>query len=56
MNIRLGARVILGSYASAPATIIPDGVHIVSRVNDDGTIHVGGNTAVQPSRVIAVCA
>lgn len=33
-------------------SIIPAGVYIVSRINSDGSFHVGGNTAVWPRRVI----
>ncbi len=32
-------------------SIIPAGRHTVSRVNPDGSFHVGGNTAVWPARV-----
>lgn len=34
-------------------SIIPAGTYRVSKVNDDGSFHVGGNTAVWPRRVIA---
>jgi hypothetical protein len=32
-------------------SIIPEGGHVVSHVNPDGSFHVGGNTAVWPHRV-----
>ncbi len=32
-------------------SIIPEGFHTVSKVNEDGSFHVGGNTAVWPSRI-----
>lgn len=31
--------------------IIPAGKYVVSKVNPDGSFHVGGNTAVWPRRV-----
>lgn len=34
-------------------SIIPAGTYRVSKVNADGSFHVGGNTAVWPRRVIA---
>ena len=34
--------------------IVPAGVHTVSTVNEDGSFHVGGSTAVWPRRVIAL--
>lgn len=33
-------------------SIIPAGVYIVSRINSDGSFHVGGNTAVWPRRIV----
>ena len=44
-----GDRVILGDEEDS---IIPAGEYIVSKVNDDGSFHVGGNTAVWPRRII----
>jgi hypothetical protein len=32
-------------------SIIPEGVYTVSKINDDGSFHVGGNTAVWPRRI-----
>lgn len=32
-------------------SIIPDGYHTISQKNDDGSFHVGGNTAVWPRRI-----
>lgn len=32
--------------------VIPAGTHCVSKVNADGSFHVGGNTAVWPRRAI----
>lgn len=34
--------------------IIPAGTYIVSQVNDDGSFHVGGNTAVWPHRILSI--
>ena len=34
--------------------IIPSGSHVVSKVNPDGSFHVGGNTAVWPRRILSV--
>lgn len=33
-------------------SIIPAGTYRVSKVNADGSFHVGGNTAVWPRRVL----
>ena len=49
MRIVPGARVILKGFERG--CIIPDGEHVVSKVNDDGSFHVGGRTAVWPARV-----
>ena len=46
MNI--GDTVVL---REANGAIIPAGTYIVSRVNPDGSFHVGGNTAVWPTRI-----
>lgn len=48
--LRAGDRVTLGDE---PGCIVPAGTHRVSRVNADGSFHVGGNTAVWPRRIIA---
>lgn len=50
-NLTAGARVLL---VDEPDCIIPDGWHEVSRVNDDGSFHCGGNTAVWPRRIIEI--
>lgn len=34
-----------------PGAIVPAGSYTVSRVNPDGSFHVGGNTAVWPKRL-----
>jgi len=44
-----GQRVTLRDEAGS---IIPAGEYTVSKVNADGSFHVGGNTAVWPRRVI----
>ena len=44
-----GARVTLTGYE--PGCIIPDGEYTVSKVNPDGSFHVGGRTAVWPHRI-----
>lgn len=31
--------------------IIPVGTYIVSKINPDGSFHVGGNTAIWPRRI-----
>ena len=36
-----------------PDCTIPAGDHRVSKVNEDGSFHVGGNTAVWPRRIVA---
>jgi hypothetical protein len=36
-----------------PDCIVPAGDYVVSRVNEDGSFHVGGNTAVWPRRVVS---
>lgn len=37
----------------AEDSIVPAGRYRVSKINDDGSFHVGGNTAVWPSRIVA---
>lgn len=37
-----------------PDCIVPAGLHVVSKINPDGSFHVGGRTAVWPRRVVAV--
>lgn len=44
-----GDRVLL---RHEPDCIVESGCYTVSRVNADGSFHVGGNTAVWPHRVI----
>ena len=34
--------------------IIPTGTYTVSKVNENGSFHVGGNTAVWPRRILAI--
>lgn len=34
--------------------IIPAGQYVVSKVNSDGSFHVGGRTSVWPRRIIAI--
>jgi len=46
--VRPGDRITLRTEAGS---IIPAGRHTVSRVNPDGSFHVGGNTAVWPRRI-----
>lgn len=49
-----GVRVMLTGEDRAPRTIVPSGRHVVSKVNADGSFHVGGNTAVWPSRIVEI--
>lgn len=51
-QIRPGARVVLTGFE--PGCIVPDGEHVVSKVNADGSFHVGGNTAIWPTRVAKI--
>jgi len=44
-----GTRVLL---RHEDGCIVPAGFYTVSRVNADGSFHVGGNTAVWPRRII----
>lgn len=48
--MKIGQTVTLTDEADS---IIPAGTYRVSKVNADGSFHVGGNTAVWPRRVIA---
>lgn len=48
-DIQPGDRVTLRHEAGC---IIPAGQYTVSKVNQDGSFHVGGNTAVWPRRVV----
>lgn len=34
--------------------IIPPGTYTVSKVNENGSFHVGGNTAVWPRRILSI--
>jgi hypothetical protein len=34
--------------------IIPAGTYTVSKVNENGSFHVGGNTAVWPRRILSI--
>lgn len=47
--VRVGEKVQLSVEGGS---IIPAGFHTVSRVNPDGSFHVGGNTSVWPRRII----
>lgn len=47
--MKIGQQVTL---RAEPGAIVPAGSYTVSRVNPDGSFHVGGNTAVWPRRVI----
>lgn len=38
-----------------PDCVIPAGTYRVSKVDADGSFHVGGNTAVWPRRVVHTC-
>jgi len=49
-----GAQVRLIGHTEAPQTIVPDGWHTVSKINPDGSFHVGGLTAVWPSRIAEI--
>lgn len=46
--MKAGDRVTLEPESGA---IVPAGSYTVSRVNPDGSFHVGGNTAVWPKRL-----
>lgn len=46
--MQAGDRVTL---RAEPGAIVPAGSYTVSRVNPDGSFHVGGNTAVWPNRI-----
>lgn len=50
-DVMVGDRVTLDDEDDA---IIPTGSHVVSKVNEDGSFHVGGNTAVWPRRILSV--
>lgn len=47
--LKAGARVMLAGFTDG--CIIPDGEYTVSKVNADGSFHVGGKTAVWPERI-----
>lgn len=47
--MKAGDRVTLEPESGA---IVPAGSYTVSRVNPDGSFHVGGNTAVWPRRIV----
>ncbi len=51
-QIEAGDQVTLGEAEAGH--VIPAGTYTVSKVNPDGSFHVGGNTAVWPSRVLKV--
>lgn len=50
MKVAVGDRVTLEHEEDC---IIPAGTYTVSKVNPDGSFHVGGNTAVWPRRIAA---
>lgn len=41
MNLRPGMSVELTGYDEAPKTIIPNGIHTISKVNSDGSFDIG---------------
>jgi hypothetical protein len=45
----VGDKVVL---KDEPDCIVPAGEYIVSKINEDGSFHVGGNTVVWPRRVV----
>lgn len=47
--IKTGQRVVL---CHEPGCIVPAGTYTVSKVNPDGSFHVGGNVAVWPRRIV----
>lgn len=49
--MRVGDKVVLVDELDCT---IPPGAYRVSRVNSDGSFHVGGNTAVWPRRIYAL--
>lgn len=50
-TLRAGDFVVLTDEADC---IVPAGRHRVSKVNPDGSFHVGGNTAVWPRRIAGI--
>lgn len=48
-ELQVGQAVTLADEDDA---IVPAGHHIVSKINQDGSFHVGGNTAVWPRRIL----
>jgi hypothetical protein len=44
----VGDKVVLKTEEDS---IIPEGEYRVSKINEDGSFHVGGNTAVFPRRI-----
>lgn len=47
--MKIGDQVALADFG--PGCIVPDGLHTVSKINPDGSFHVGGRTAVWPERL-----
>ena len=47
--IKVGDKLTLEKFEKGD--IIPNGDYIISSVNNDGSFHVGGLTAVWPSRI-----
>lgn len=50
-NVKNGDEVILREEDDS---VVPAGKHIVTKVNDNGSFHVGGRTAVWPERIISI--
>jgi len=40
--------------ADEPDCFVPEGEYVVSQVNDDGSFHVGGTTAIWPRRILSL--
>lgn len=51
-KLTVGTRIRLIGYDKG--CIIPDGWHTASKINEDGSFHVGGNTAVWSVRVAEI--
>lgn len=50
--MEIGSIITLAGFE--PGCIVPDGEYTVSKVNADGSFHVGGRTAVWPSRIAEI--
>ena len=51
IKVKVGDKVILKKEEDS---IVPSGEHRVSSVNEDGSFHVGGNTAVWSTRIESI--